>query len=182
MATVPTPYHAVAGTKLSASGFNGGVEDVLDWLLDGYPRVHAYDATGNACLDTTSKLILWDSEGYDNDNMHSTSSNTSRITFTTAGLYDVDIQMMFASAAYTGNTAMDVRMNAGGASGGGTRLINRFFNDTGTATAVPALRLIRAFSAGDYIEVFVLQTSGATRTNTTGAHTSRVHAHWIAIN
>lgn len=182
MATVPTPLDPTALDILSASAFDAGVRDPLDWSLGDYPRVHAYDSAGNVCVDSTSKLILWDSEGYDNDNMHSTSSNTSRITFNTAGLYDVDLQLMFPTAAYTGVSAMDVRMNAAGNSAGGTRLINRFFNNTGSATAVPTFRMIRLFNVSDYIEVFVFQVSGANRTNTAGAYTSRIHAHWIAIN
>ena len=69
---------------MTAARLNTEVRDALDFLLDP-PRLWAYDASGLALANATTTLITFDSEIYDTDTMHSTSTNTSRCTFTTAG-------------------------------------------------------------------------------------------------
>jgi hypothetical protein len=180
MATVPTPYDATTGLKISAAAFDAGVRDVGNWVLTDYPRVHAYDGSGNVVADVSVvKLILLDSEVYDTDNMHSTASNTSRIVFTTAGLYSVDVQVQFPSATYTAGN-LNIRLNAAGASGGGTSLLNLQFNVAAAAFGSPHAVFSRFFAAADYIEAFVSQTSGASRTTVAGQFSTRVFAQFIA--
>lgn len=182
MVAVPTPLDATAGTKISASAFDAGVRDPLNFVMTNYPRVHAYDGSGNVVADTSTpiKLILFDSEVYDTDSMHSTVSNTSRIVFTTAGLYSIDAQIQFPSATYTAGL-FNTRLNAAGASGGGTSLQNMQFNIAGGGSAPsPHTTFARFFAAADYIEFFVAQTSGAARTSTAGQYATRVFAQFIA--
>lgn len=179
MVAVPVPYVAVAGVKAAASVFNSGVGAVLDFLMGtggaGYPRCKVYDNTGIAI--TTDTLLTFDSEVYDTDSMHSTTTNTSRIVFTTAGLYEVVFTRAMASA--TAATSCDVvwRLNAAGVVGGGTAG-NRMNFTTGR---VVSLSFTRYFNAGDYIEWFLLYAGVATSTKP-GEFQTYCEAKWIAVS
>lgn len=148
---------------------------------DAKPRLHAYDGTGLVCVDASVlKLMTWDTELYDTNSMHDPAVNPSRIIFTTAGLYEVDVQVILPSATYTAGL-LNTRLNAAGASGGGTSLQNTAFNNAG-GSAQPSPRTIikRAFAAADYLEFWVSQTSGANRTTVAGAYSTRVYATYLA--
>lgn len=174
---VPTPLSPTAGDKLSAALFNSGVRDPLNFLLSP-PRCHVYNGAGQSIVNAAAlALMLWDSEIYDTDTMHSTSSNTGRITFTTAGTYEIDCLISFASATYTVLT-LQCNLNAAGVAGGGT-LIRTELYDQGAGNAGP-FTFQRFFSAGDYIEFFIQQTSGGNKTTATSAYGSRVFARWVA--
>lgn len=177
MATIPATKTWSVGNKLDANALNLELRDALDFLLDGYPRVHAYDNTGVACADNTDVLLALSGEVYDNDNMHSTSSNTSRITFTTAGLYEVQINVQWPNATYTVSDIM-VRLNADGAVGGGTGLRTMNYQ----TARVAQMRFRRLFAAGDRIEFWLRQASGGSKTTVTGPLATYVQAHWVAVS
>lgn len=180
MATVPTPLDPAPGDKNSATAFDAGVRDVLNWLMTGYPRVHAYSAAGVAVPNSSGgTLITFDSEIYDTDNMHSTVSNTGRVTFTTAGLYRISIQISMPTATYS-TLDMYTKLNANGVIGGGTTIKQNFYNVAAAATGNCFFNFTRFFNAGDYIEQFIDQTSGASRTCSGTSFGSRVQAEWIA--
>lgn len=162
MATIPTPYDATSGTKASAAAFDAGVKDVLNYLLDGVPRAHVYDASGLSMANGVATLVTFDSETYDNDSMHSTASNTSRIVFTTAGRYDVNILLTIGSGTYT-NEDLNVRLNSAGSSAGGTSLRTQAYSNGTAGLLTMIFTFKRVFSAADYIELFVNQTSGGAK-------------------
>jgi hypothetical protein len=180
MATVPTPFTATAGDKLSASTWNTGVKDVFNWLLNGVPRCHVFDASGNSCAVSTPKLILFDGETYDNDGMHDTAVNPSRIYFQTAGRYDVDIQITMPEIGTYTRMDLNVRLNSGGVVGGGTQLRLQPYSDTVQAMPIVHFRFKRVFVAGDYLEVFLNQTSAATRVTVNSSLATRVFAEWLS--
>lgn len=107
------------------------------------------------CANNTEKLLTWNTEVYDTDNIHNVSTNTSRLTVP-AGVTRVRI---YAGVSWTPN---DV----------GSRIIyskmnNSFFvgnpivrqlatNDSWSNLVSPPL----AVAAGDYFELFAIQTSG----------------------
>lgn len=180
MATVPTPLDPSAGDKLSATTFDSGVRDPLLWLMGGYPRVHAYSSTGVAVPNSTGgTLIPLNAEIYDTDNMHSTTTNTGRITFNTAGIYRVSIQISMPTATYS-TLDLYTNLNSGGAVGGGSTIKQNFFNMAAAGTGNCIFNFSRAFIAGDYIEQFIDQTSGASRTSSGTSFGTRVQAEWIS--
>lgn len=181
MVAVPVPYVAVAGAKAAASAFNAGVGSVLDYLMgtggNGYPRAHIYSSTGLVFTNGVNRIINFDNETFDNDSMHDTVTNNSRITFTTAGLYDVDFLFTLPSATYTA-LDLNVRLNSAGSAAGGTSLRTQPF-DTAGAGLTP-FRFWRFFNAGDHIEFFLSQTSGANRTSSATSLASRAFVRWMA--
>lgn len=171
---VPATLTGVAGKKLPATDFNSGVRDPIEFALNP-PRVHAYDNTGIACADSTDVLLTLSGEQYDTDSMHSTASNTSRIVFTTAGSYQVNCTVQWPNATYTVSNIM-ARLNAAGAVGGGTGLRTQNYQ----TARVPQMHFTRFFNAGDYIEFWLQQTSGGSRTTVAGALATYVTALWVA--
>lgn len=179
MATVPTPLTAAAGAKATATSFNAGVKTPLEWELTNYPRVHAHNVAGTTITNATAwTLVPFDAETYDTDSMHDPTTNNSRIVFTTAGLYEVDYQVVLVGSLTTFPTVarLNIRLNAAGASGGGTVLK---VLDYGNAH-VMSTRFCRVFSAADYIEIFASQTSGVNKTLDNTGLATRVFARFIA--
>lgn len=178
MATPPNSYVAVALKKLSAAALNLGIRDALNWLLDDYPRAHMYRSTAQSIPNAGSgSLILYDAEVYDNDTMHSTSVNTSRCTFTTSGLYSTTVRTTMAGATYT-QLEMATVLNGAGVIGGGTTIRTNFFDGSGTGNCV--FTFDRFFTAGDYIETFITQTSGGARNTGTSVYGTSIQTKWIA--
>jgi hypothetical protein len=172
---VPTPLDATTGTKISAAAFDSGVRDPLNFLNDP-PHCAVYNNAGIACADGTLTLLTFDTETDDTDTMHSTSSNTSRVIFTTAGRYEITAFTSFGNFTFTVHS---VRINKNGAGASGTGTIRTFGYNTPRQTCTT---ITQVFAASDYIEVWVQQTSTASRTSDTGQYATGVQARWIGIN
>ena len=84
---VPTNY-----TRNSAASGAGAVTD-LTAHLDGInttlarPSVYVTQSIDRTITPGATGYFLWDTEVYDTDSMHSTATNTNRLTATTAGVY-----------------------------------------------------------------------------------------------
>jgi hypothetical protein len=176
MATVPTPYTAVAGAKASAAAFNAGVKDALTFLMSP-PRVRCWDNVGVSCVNNVETQLTWNSETYDTDSMHSTASLTSRIVFNTAGLYRVQCVVQWPTAALTGSN-IHARANSAESTAGGTLIGNQVF----TNARIPSMDFQRFFAAGDYVQFWILQITGGPISTTTGEYRTYVEASWVATS
>ena len=106
----------------------------------------------------TETAITFNTEVFDTDSFHSTSSNTSRITIPSgkAGKYLVNGQIMIDSAG------------SGGAQGvlylnGATRYVSYISNATPLAAPSVIWNNVLNLSVGDYIELFAAQYSGTSK-------------------
>jgi hypothetical protein len=145
----------------------------LAFALDP-PRVQCYQGTGVSCTNSTFTLMTFDTDVYDTDVMHDTSSVTSRVVFKTAGTYLIQAYSAFGSVPTA--HSINVRKNSGGSNSGGSSLRTHQFGGVQAARLVFDLQ----FSQDDYIEVFVLQTSGGSLTTSTGNLVTGVTARWVA--
>lgn len=104
--------------------------------------------TGTSGTDLTAN-----SENFDNDSMHSTSTNTARITIQTAGRYLLTATVAFATSS-TGNRRVGFKVNGSTDLGG--------FIGAGIASnsAVYTATRVAVLAAGDYVTTSVWQTSG----------------------
>lgn len=178
---IPTPLDPSSGDKLSAAAFDAGVRDVFNFLLNTFPRVHAYDSVGTSIANGATVLLAMAGEVYDTDSMHDTAVNNGRITATTAGLYEFDyIVSLPGSATYT-DCSVQARLNSGGSSAGGTNLRTFTFSDGTRGMIVMAFRFCRVMVAGDYIEVFPSQTSGATKVVSNTTLGTRCFARFLSL-
>jgi hypothetical protein len=174
VATVPNPYDAVAGTKLTASALDLGLKAPLDWLLTGAPKCHVYDNTAISCVNNTETLLTFSGESYDNDSMHSTASLTSRIVFNTPGYYETNISVQWNGSGFTGAN-IHGRVNSAENVASGTQINNWVFGTTRTMT----MKFTRLYAAADYIQFWILQITGGTISTTNGEYDTFCETRWV---
>src|SRR5690242_2498740 len=99
MGSVPTPldWVANAGNFATAAMLQAGVGDPLTFLLNP-PAAQARRTTAQSIPNNTPTVMLFDTEDFDTDTMHSTSVSTSRLTCNTAGTYKVEAYIPFDGA------------------------------------------------------------------------------------
>lgn len=177
MATVPSPRVWSVGDALTAARLNTEISTALNWFFAGVmPKVKAYDNTGIVCADSTDVLLTLSGESYDTDSMHSTSTNTSRIVFNTAGYYRILATVAWPSATYTVSN-IQFRLNSAENIAGGTQVRLQNYN----TVRVIVSEFTQFFNAGDYIQAWIQQASGASRTTTsTSQHSTFIEATWVA--
>ena len=135
-----------------------------DWEVVGCPQsgttvpsCRVYRTTTQSINNNTATAIAFDAERFDNDTMHSTVSNTERITCTTAGVYVVSGSLYTSTTSSSGVRELYVRRN-------GTDYLcgvtftgqnNAMFMNVGT---------IFKMAATDYFELVYYQSSGGSFT------------------
>lgn len=177
---VPSQGTVAVGDKITASLWNDDVRDAVNFLISP-PRCKLY-RTANASLTTaTWTAVQWTGETFDTDTMHDNTTNNTRITFTTAGTYQIVFNALFAASS-AGARQITIEKNGTTTQGSGTAQLESFTVPSANATnSGHAVTVIAEFAAADYITVFVQQTSGGALNllGTSAAYTS-VTARWIA--
>lgn len=147
-----TIHNPTAGQVPPAS-WGDQIRDNFEFLIDP-PACSVYHSTTASVSDATTTSLNANSEYFDNDSMHSTSTNTSRITIQTAGRY-----LFFATVQFAADTD-------------GVRNVKFRINGSTEyeCVQVPAVSAVnsivltatRAFvcSASDYVETRVYHTAG----------------------
>ena len=117
--------------------------------------------SGSAQTIATNALtaLTWESENWDTSSFHSTSTNTSRMTIPAGlgGLYQVNVFVSFAAGSATGTR--DVYLGTNGAYYGAGRIAGNASHEL-----IVSFSTVMQLNAGDYMEVFVYQNSGANTT------------------
>lgn len=117
-----------------------------------------FNTGGQTISSATTTAILFDSEAFDTDNFHSTSTNTSRITIPTGkgGYYLVQGSFMIDGTSSWSRIGLYRN--------GSTMLLNLESGNATTGTNTRTLNFIGNFSAGDYLELLVRQNTGSNQT------------------
>lgn len=186
MGAIPTPPTFVPGETT-------GVADKLNQLRDAInfwaapPQCYAYPSTGQTTTSGVWLVIGHNAELFDvvqsgDAQSHDVSASTSRITFRTPGKYEV-----VGQAAFDGNTAgtriAQIRLNAGALVTGGSRLIQSVQSPVSASfsTYVPLPAVIVQAAAGDYVELFMQQTSGVNIGVTPGADNTFLRVRLVGV-
>src|SRR3990167_4503994 len=165
-------YHAQMGSRGMTQAT---LEEMRALVADGMPRRarkhakegHVHDLSqhpggvigarvyNSANISTTSgvaAVLTFDSERFDTDGIHSTSSNTSRLTCVTAGKYIITGNVMWASNT-VGRRQLKIVLN------GATTVA--FMDETAHQTFEHAetITTIYDFAVGDYVELHAYQDS-----------------------
>ena len=127
----------------------------LGAMADAQDSVWAYNSANISIANNTETVLTFDSELFDTNGIHSTSSNTSRLTCQTAGTYLIFGMMRFPANA-TGLRQAVIRLNGGTPAIGETTLPTA---GAGAQTSVPIIT-IKALTVGDYVTLSVYQNSG----------------------
>lgn len=119
------------------------------------PSARVYNDANISIDHNTLTALTFNTERYDTASFHSTSSNTSRLTAPTAGLYIIGGSAQFAVNA-TGRRRVSIRLN-------GTTEIAVQEPAVDADAAInwsAALSTSYELAASDYVELLVFQTSG----------------------
>lgn len=121
--------------------------------------VKAYHSTTQSINNATETAVLFDSEDFDADNLHNTSSNTERITVNRTGVWRFTYRVRHSSVSATGARYSYLRIN------GTTKVEGSEHSIPGSTTADPTTigTADVELTTGDYIEVLTFQNSGSAR-------------------
>lgn len=178
MATVPVTRTWVAGEVVTAAYMNNNITAVLGWLLS--PAIcQVRQIVAVSIANGGSGIVMtYTAEDVDSTGMHSTVSNTSRLTAVYPGWYSANATNAYASAA------AGVRGGVWNVNGAGMNGSNTFLTapPTVAATITATLRPVLLFlNVGDYIEVRGYQTSGgALNTAISAGEQSTASAVWVS--
>jgi hypothetical protein len=118
------------------------------------PAARVYNSANISITNNTVTALTFDSERWDNGDLHSTSANTSRLTAPITGLYEIGGCVRIAANA-TGIRSAMIRLN-------GTTDIASITEPTPSAGAASDFNPSTPYqlAAGDYVELTVYQNSG----------------------
>jgi hypothetical protein len=118
------------------------------------PQARVYNNADISVANTTSVALTFNSERWDEGDLHSTSSNTSRLTAPVAGLYVIGGHVRFEFGGLGGFRQATIRLN-------GSTVIAEVL-DTAVNTPGTGLSPTTTYrlAAGDYVELVVQQNSG----------------------
>lgn len=172
--TVTTP---VTATTISTTTFGTPVANNLS-VLANPPIAKMRNSTTQSFTTATATAMTWDTEDFDTAGGHSITTNTSRYTCQTgyAGRYRVNAVTEWAINA-TGIRETWFRVNGANIAGSSDR--KSATADSITTNASTIVTLV----AGDYVEVFVQQTSGGALATIIGGSTyqqSYFEVQWIS--
>jgi len=156
MATVPVQITWVSGQVVTAAQMNANVRDAVNFLLNP-PAAAVRQTVAQTLTTAVSTAITMDIEDRDNDGMHSTSSNTSRLTANTPGWYLAAGGVTFVANA-TGSRTTFWRLNGTTvqpALGG-----NQVTASAGASSRVPCAPYHFFLNVTDYLEILGNQNSG----------------------
>ena len=140
--------------------FANAVKDYADAVADTvfavYPAVtpsaRAYNNAAISINHNTNTALTFNSERWDTDSIHSTSTNPSRLTATTAGIYHIYGHIVWGSNS-TGDRKIDIRVN------GSTFIASIRYAASGNNNWM-SISTEYSLAATDYVELVVYQTSG----------------------
>ena len=112
-----------------------------------------YHSTTQSISNSSDTTFVFDTENFDTDTIHSTSSNTERLTATTAGKYVIEAQIEWAASA-VGLRIAKLRLN------GTTIIAWTTITPLSTGTTSMTVSTVYDLAATDYVEVLGNQTSG----------------------
>ena len=144
---------AVAGDVYTAAAHNVIVTDINNTIVP--PACVATAGAAQNIVNTTYTALTFSAEQFDTDAIHDTSTNTSRFTITTPGIYQMN-----AWVGVSGSSAGSIRVCAIRTNG---------TNYLWYALSTPILNSINVsgvynLALNDYVEFIVYQDSGVTMT------------------
>lgn len=180
MATVPAPITWTPNLFTTDTIMNTEVRDAIRFLIGtsgvGKPRAHLRQTVAQSIPNAGFTALTFDVEDVDSDNMHSTVTNTQRLTAVTAGWYQVGGGISF-TANVTGQRGARLAVN-------GTALVasgSQFQTAGAGAMNIPLRAILVFLNVGDFLTLDALQNSGAAlNSSVTGVDESSFSAFWVS--
>lgn len=172
MATIPTIPTEVPGNFWTSALWNANILGGLNYLFAPV-RFKGYSSTTQSIgTGTTPVALTLDTEIVDSDGGHSTTTNTSRYTAQTAGLYYVSGTVTFATSA-TNTRTLQVLLNGAAINGAGIQAAPAP-NRGGSVFVATLVQM----AVGDYVEIAAWQDSGGSLLTTSGTANTSTMCLW----
>lgn len=166
----------MAGSVLTAAQLNTYLSSAMSFFIGGMPLCIVRQTVAQSIPNTGGTAITFDTEDIDRDGMHSTVTNTSRLTAQTAGYYSAYGLAAYASNA-TGSRAAILSINGTGvaARAAFTAAITgvAIGNGVGISTMV-------YLNVGDYLELLARQDSGGALNTGVVSPQSALSVRWVS--
>lgn len=146
LGTVPNAEHANSASAVSPGSISTA-------SISAIPAVRVFNSASQSLPNGTNVVLSFDKESFDTADLHSTTTNTSRLTAPVNGVYRVSASIGFTTAG--GRDRIELLKN------GTVTLFNTQNPTTGDNTFLNSTDLVR-LNAGEFVEVNAQQTSGAT--------------------
>lgn len=188
MTAVPTVAPVTPGAPATSTWANS-VEDATDFLQSP-PLAFVYNAASVSLTTSTWALVLFDTEVSDAFTMHSTVSNTGRVTpnITVACTLFINAYARIAAplTPSTANTTqssrrINLRANSGGSDTGGTSILTAPFAPVWGAGTMCRIPTLQRYTPGDYYELFAWQDSGGTLATETGSQATGMQIWMVSL-
>jgi hypothetical protein len=154
---------------LNSSGSTMVTLNVTGLVAGIFPCCRVINSATQAVASGAYTGLNWDGESYDSQGMHSTSVNSSRITFTAStGLYLVGAQVEWSAGSTGGQRIVKIMQND--TLNIAAQRIPIQDADAGGGGAQNVVAHVVAASTTDYVTVRVLQDSGSTQSIAVGAN------------
>ncbi len=130
---------------------------------DAGSAVRAYNSGSIAITTATTTALTFDSEIFDTDTMHSTTTNTGRLTAKTAGMYQISACASFDQNS-TGARFVGVKLN------GTTIIAVNLVPASNSDQNHMAVSTLYQLALNDYVECVVYQSSGGNLNIVSASH------------
>jgi hypothetical protein len=147
-----TVHNPATGTVAPAA-WGDQIRENQEFLIDP-PGCSVFHSTTQSIATATVVVLNANSENFDNDAMHSTVTNNSRITIQTAGRYLITAAVQWDTNANNDRQVL-LRKNGVVQSIAANTQVRAGVGNTGFTVVATTIA-----AAGDYIEAFCRQTSG----------------------
>lgn len=173
--TWTAPRTWVTDENPTAATLNTHVRDNLDAAAGAAKAAcRVYNSAALSIPNSAGTDLTFNSERFDTQGLHSTSTNTNRITIPTGwgGLWLIGASVFFAGSA-TGTRQASIVLN------GATALVIDAGDGDATGNGLTPQCIYR-LAAADYVTAQVFQSSGgALNVNATGNYTPEFWAVWL---
>jgi len=176
-----------SGYKVTAASDWNVLVDNSNWFGSGTasvgrPSVGATSTSTTTVAAATWTLMTFSAEDWDTASMHSTVTNTSRLTIPTDGdgLYLITGHVTMANVNQVDAAQIMFRKNSAGDYNTGTMIAQQsnMMTETGLILTGLSLTTMCKLVAGDYLEMFIRQDHSASVALTGATCTHRFSALW----
>lgn len=146
-----TVQNPTTGVAISAS-WGDQVNTNQNWFASDKPMCRVYRTTTQVITNSSNTALTFDAEEFDTASMHSTVTNTSRITIPVTGIYQIGGNVLWEGSA-TGARSLFLLVDSSD--------IIQFANNPGAAGGQSQqVTTMVNLSASQYVELYVAQFSG----------------------
>ena len=174
--TAQTPVDISGAAAAAGAGANPANEAHVHMLSP--PACRVFNSTNLTVSHNTLTAFTFNSERFDTDTMHDTSTNTGRITFNTAGVYVVTLQFEVTATTDYQHVLGAIRIN------GSTNIAYHDLGAVTEGTYPPGMTLstLYKFAAADFVDATVLYkrtSAGASDVLVNGNRSPEFSAVWV---